>query len=105
MLVTVNERRGEVGLKLALGAPREIVVLEFLTEATLIAALGALLGLLVALMIAHPLGRAALGAPAPTPLWIVILATVVAFVLGVGAGFWPARVASLIPPAEALREE
>jgi putative ABC transport system permease protein len=105
MLVTVAERRSEVGLKLALGAPREVVVLEFLVEAVLISSGGAALGLGAAVGIAGPLGRAALGAPAPTPLWIVALAALVAFVLGVSAGIWPARAASLIPPAEALREE
>jgi putative ABC transport system permease protein len=80
-------------------------VLEFLTEAVVIAGSGAGLGLLFAVAVAGPLGRAALGAPAPTPPWIIGLAAIVAVVLGVAAGIWPARQASLIPPAEALREE
>lgn len=105
MLVTVSERRHEVGLKLALGATREIVLFEFVAEATAIAASGTILGLGAAVLLARPLGRIALGAPAPTPAWALFLAGGVAVILGVGAGIWPARQASLIPPAEALRED
>jgi putative ABC transport system permease protein len=104
MLVTVDERRSEVGLKLALGASREVVLFEFLFEATAIAAAGCGAGLLVAAALAQPLGRAALGAPAPVPGWIVLLAAGVTLLLGVGAGIWPALRASRIPPAAALRE-
>ncbi|MBI3723237.1 ABC transporter permease [bacterium] len=105
MLVTVNERRSEVGLKLALGATPGVVLFEFLVEAVAIAGTGSFLGLGAAVLAAGPLGRATLGVPAPTPPWILLLAAGVALVLGVGAGIWPARSASRIPPAEALREE
>ncbi|MEZ0230271.1 MAG: ABC transporter permease [Planctomycetota bacterium] len=105
MLVTVSERRSEVGLKLALGATRGIVLVEFLLEAVVIAGVGAFTGLAVAVLVAHPLGMAALGEPAPTPAWILLLASGVSVVLGVAAGIWPARQASLIPPADALRAE
>jgi putative ABC transport system permease protein len=105
MLVTVNERRSEVGLKLALGAPRAFVLLEFLLEAVAIAGVGAFTGLSVAVLVARPMGSLALGAPAPTPPWILLLAFAVSLVLGVGAGIWPARRASRIPPAEALRAD
>jgi putative ABC transport system permease protein len=104
MFVTVSERRGEVGLKLALGAPRETVLVEFLLEAIAIAGAGCFAGLAVAIAIARPLGTLALGTPAPAPWWIVALAALVTLALGIGAGIWPARQASLIPPAEALRE-
>jgi putative ABC transport system permease protein len=105
MLVTVNERRSEVGLKLALGAPRAVVLVEFLLEAVAIAGAGAFSGLTFGVLVARPLGSAALGAPAPTPNWILLLACLVTLVLGVAAGIWPARQASLIPPADALRAE
>jgi putative ABC transport system permease protein len=105
MLVTVNERRSEVGLKLALGASRGLVIAEFLLEAVAIAGAGAFSGLAVAVLIARPLGEAALGAPAPTPAWILLLAFAVTLILGVAAGIWPARQASRIPPADALRAE
>ncbi len=105
MLVTVNERRSEVGLKLALGAPRAVVLVEFLLEAVAIAGAGAFSGLAFGVIVARPLGAAALGTPAPTPYWILLLACFVTLVLGVAAGIWPARQASLIPPADALRAE
>jgi putative ABC transport system permease protein len=105
MLVTVSERRSEVGLKLALGAPRAVVLAEFLLEAIAIAGAGAFAGLAFAVLVARPLGNAALGAPAPTPAWSLLLAFFVSVVLGVAAGIWPARQASLIPPADALRAE
>ena len=62
------------------------------------------MGLGVAILAARPIGALALGVPAPTPLWIVGLAALTTLLLGVGAGIWPARQASRIPPAEALRE-
>ncbi len=105
MLVTVSERRSEVGLKLALGATRGVVLVEFLLEAVVIAGVGAFTGLAGAVLIARPLGTAALGEPAPTPAWVLLLASAVSVVLGVAAGIWPARQASLIPPADALRAD
>lgn len=105
MLVTVSERRSEVGLKLALGAPRGVVLAEFLLEAVAIAGAGSFAGLAGAVLIARPLGAIALGAPAPTPAWILLLAAFVSVALGVAAGIWPARQASLIPPADALRAD
>jgi putative ABC transport system permease protein len=105
MFVTVSERRSEVGLKLALGATRGVVLVEFLLEAVAIAGVGAVAGLAFGLAVARPLGTLALGAPSPAPPWILLLAFFVTVVLGVAAGIWPARQASLIPPADALRAE
>lgn len=104
MLLSVRERTGEIGLRMAIGArPRDILV-QFLLEAAMLAlggwvaglAMGGLGAALVGLTTHWSLGlpRAAL----PASLAMVL-------VIGLGFGSFPARKASLLPPAEALRSE
>jgi putative ABC transport system permease protein len=105
LFVTVSERRGEVGLLLALGATPRWILVEFLLEAVAISLGGALVGLSVGAIAARPLGEVVLG-ESPTPSVAVLLVTLaVALGLGVLSGIWPAYRASLIPPAEVLRDQ
>ncbi len=102
MLVSVTERTREIGLRLAVGARRRDVMLQFLIEAATLAALGgavgAALGLVAARAITLLAGWPTLVAPEP-----VLLAVGVSALIGIGFGFYPARRAACMDPIEALR--
>jgi putative ABC transport system permease protein len=102
MLVSVTERRAEIGLLKALGAQDRQVLAAFLTEAVLLATGGGVAGL--------ALGAGAIRAfvgiypsfPASPPLWAVAAALALSFAVGVGFGVWPARRATRLDPVAAL---
>jgi putative ABC transport system permease protein len=103
MLTNVAERRLEIGLKLALGAAPALVAAEFLAEAVVLAALGALLGLAGAeglmLLLAAARGFDVTLTPSAAGLSLVL-----ALVVGTLAGAWPADRASQLQPREILRD-
>ncbi len=115
MLVTVTERTREIGLRMAVGASRKDVLLQFLVESVLISFTGGAIGIVLGL--ALPIGvrlfanqlRLAVGFPialhVPISLLSVLIAFAVSFVVGVGFGLLPARRASQLNPTEALRYE
>ncbi|MBP7700805.1 ABC transporter permease [Candidatus Woesebacteria bacterium] len=102
MLVSVTERTREIGLRKALGATPNIILLQFLIEAAVLSILGGLIGLLIAF-----LGTLAIQIyfPAKITLQAVILAFGVSTVVGLVFGAAPARRASKLSPIEALRYE
>ncbi len=106
MLVTVTERTREIGLRMAVGASKRAVQLQFLTEAILISISGGLLGILVGL--AGPLSaRIALDGALDIQIspWSVVVAFAVSFLVGLIFGILPANRASQLSPTEALRYE
>jgi putative ABC transport system permease protein len=105
MLVTVTERTKEVGLRMAIGASRREVMLQFLMEATLISVGGGLIGMVIGLAI--PLvGRAFAEGIAIRISWLsVAVAFLVSFGVGLLFGYLPAKRASSLSPTEALRYE
>jgi putative ABC transport system permease protein len=104
MLMSVRERTTEIGLRMAIGAkPRDILV-QFLVEATSIAAGGWLAGMAMAVIGTVIIARATSWTTSISPgLVFVTLAVEVAS--GFIFGAYPARKASLIPPIQALRME
>ncbi len=102
MLVSVSERTREIGLRKALGATPNLIMLQFLFEAALLSVIGGLIGLLLAyggslLMQAY--------FPARVTSDSVILAFGISLAVGLVFGVAPARAAAKLSPIEALRYE
>jgi putative ABC transport system permease protein len=104
MLLSVKKRTGEIGLRMAVGAQPRDILIQFLIEATLLAAGGwtggIVLGIAGATVVA--LGTTwKIGVP-----WEALMISLgMAMTIGIGFGAFPARRASLIPPIRALRTE
>ncbi|MFZ2854283.1 MAG: ABC transporter permease [Rhodocyclaceae bacterium] len=105
MTIAVTERTGEIGLLVALGAPRRTILALFLGEAIALSALGGLLGLLLGIGLAQLIHLAIPALPVHTPLAFVILAESIAIAIGLLAGVLPARRAARLDAVDALRAE
>ncbi len=104
MLVSVTERTREIGLRLAIGALEREVLLQFLIEAVVLAALGGLIGIVLAT--AASLGLSVLmGVPYLFNPGVNLLSFVFSAGIGVVFGFFPARRAARMDPIDALRHE
>jgi putative ABC transport system permease protein len=104
MLVSVTERTREIGIRKALGARREDVLLQFLIESVILALLGGALGVLSGVVIAEGV-TAIIGMPSAIKLWAVAAGLTVAASVGVFFGVYPARKAARLDPIVALRFE
>lgn len=105
MTIAVRERTGEIGLMVALGAPRRTILALFLGEAVALSALGGIMGLVLGIGLAQLIHLAVPALPVHTPLSFVLLAELVAIAIGLAAGVLPARSAAQLDPVEALRAE
>jgi putative ABC transport system permease protein len=105
LTIAVAERTSEIGLLRAVGATRRGIMLLFLGEAALLAALGGTAGLLLGWGMALALGMALPALPVHTPWIYAVLAELVAVAVGLAAGVLPARRAAHLDPLEALRSE
>lgn len=108
MIMSVNERRHEIGLKKAIGASNGEIVVEYLAEATVIGLIGGLIGLglgwglsnLLNILTTQTLGGVSIFNLTPR---LAVIALVFAVLLGALAGFIPAWNASRLDPVQALR--
>jgi putative ABC transport system permease protein len=104
MLLAVKERTNEIGLRMAVGSRRKDILVQFVSEATILGFLGGLLGVLIGISVAEILSAA-------TPLETIVsplpISVSLAFAVTVGLffGVFPARRASLLNPIDALRAE
>jgi putative ABC transport system permease protein len=105
MTIAVTERTGEIGLLVALGAPRRTILGLFLGEAVALSALGGLLGLLLGFGLAQLIHLLVPALPVHTPLSFVALAEGIAVAIGLLAGVLPARRAARLNAVDALRAE
>jgi putative ABC transport system permease protein len=105
MYVVVEERTREIGIKLAVGAKPRFVQMQFLTETLTLTAIGGLLGLLVTLGVIAVFPASLdeyVGTPQASPL-VVGTTTLLLGLIGLVAGYFPARRASLLDPVAALK--
>ncbi|HMW77391.1 MAG TPA: FtsX-like permease family protein, partial [Rhodocyclaceae bacterium] len=105
MTIAVSERTGEIGLLVALGAPRRTILALFLGEAVALSALGGGFGLALGIGLAQTIQFALPSLPVHTPVAFVVLAEAVAIAIGLVAGVMPARRAARLDPVVALRTE
>jgi putative ABC transport system permease protein len=105
MLIAVRERTNEIGLLRALGATQRQVMTLFLIEAAFLAGVGGILGLIIGAGGAQGLHWLVPALPVHTPLRYVLLAEVIALMVGLLAGVLPARRAANMAPVDALRAE
>lgn len=104
MLVSVTERTREIGLRLAIGALEREVLLQFLIEAVVLAALGGLIGIALA-TVASVILAGVMGVPYVFNVSVNLLSFVFSAGIGVVFGYFPARRAARLDPIEALRHE
>jgi len=104
MLVSVTERTREIGIRKALGARSSDVLLQFLVEAVVLAAVGGLIGAAVGATIGW-LAHKATGFPISLPWWSFAIAVGSSSLIGIVSGIYPANRAAHLDPVEALRYE
>ncbi len=109
MLVSVSERTREIGLRKALGARKRDILVQFLTESSLLSLLGGLLGIFLGWVISSIVGQVAAANGTPfnpsISLSAVLLATLFSAAVGLFFGIYPANRAASLEPVEALRYE
>jgi putative ABC transport system permease protein len=105
MLVSVTERTREVGLRKAVGAKKQDILMQFLTEATVISALGGLLGVVCGIAGAQVIAPLMGYSQAIVTPSSVLVALGVSLAIGIFFGIYPANRAASLSPIEALRYE
>jgi putative ABC transport system permease protein len=109
MLVSVSERTREIGLRKALGAHKRDILVQFLTESSMLTLIGGLIGIGLGWLISFIVGRIAANAGTPLAPLIsldaVLLATLFSASVGLFFGIYPASRAANLEPVEALRYE
>ena len=109
MLVSVTERTREIGLRKALGARKRDILLQFLTESSLLSLIGGIIGIMFGWLIAFIVGKVATATGNNfTPIVgtdAIILSTSFSAIIGLFFGIYPASRAANLEPVEALRYE
>ena len=104
MLVSVTERTREIGIRKAVGARRSNIVWQFLIEAMTLSGLGGIIGILVGILIGVLVNALSPLPAAVSPVWVVI-AFMVAVMVGLVFGIYPAYRAARVDPIVSLRYE
>lgn len=106
MLVSVKERTKEIGIRIAVGASRRNIMLQFLSESILMTLLGGIIGIVagwaIGVLIAYVLPDFSIP---HIPLWGIFLGVCFSIFVGVIFGTYPAAKASSLDPIDALRQE
>jgi len=104
MLVSVTERTREIGIRLAIGALANEVLLQFLVEAVVLSSLGGIVGVALALIATVSLAPV-MGVPFLFDPFINLVSFAFSALIGVVFGYFPARRAAALNPIDALRHE
>lgn len=104
MLVAVNERTKEIGIKKAVGAKKSDILVEFVTEALIITLFGGIIGLIIGIIISNLAGNI-LGFEAVLDYKIMFISLIFCMFIGIIFSVYPAKKAAQLNPIEALRHE
>jgi macrolide transport system ATP-binding/permease protein len=104
MLVSVTERTREIGIRMAIGARRIHIMLQFLVEAMMLSLMGGLAGIVLGVLVSELISVLA-GWPTLLSSIAVVGGFIFSAAVGVFFGYYPARKASMLHPIEALRYE
>ncbi|MGZ5875070.1 MAG: ABC transporter permease [Bradyrhizobium sp.] len=104
LLVSVTERTREIGLRMAIGARRTHVLLQFLAESVILSVTGGIAGIIIGVVFSELISILA-GWPAPISLTAVAGGFLFSAAVGIFFGYYPARKAAGLDPIEALRYE
>lgn len=105
MLVTVTERTKEIGIRRAIGATKQSIVVQFLVEAGMLCGIGGIIGIAIGYAGSMIVGRLALQMTIYPPIWVTFATFAFSVALGLLFGSYPAIKASKLQPVEALRAE
>lgn len=104
MLASVMERIKEIGIRQAIGATKRDIILQFLTEATMISITGGLIGIILGIALSKLIMELT-QIPTIVSIWSVVISFGVSATVGIAFGFMPARRASQQEPVASLRHE
>ncbi len=103
MLVSVTERTREIGIRKAIGARKQMILVQFLIEALLVSVTGCLIGIGLSSLTIFIINQVATSLSASMSLDVVVIAIAFSMVIGVVFGIYPAYKAANMKPIDALR--
>jgi putative ABC transport system permease protein len=104
MLVSVTERTSEIGLKKALGAKKRRILVQFLTEASMLTSIGGVLGVIAGIILARVIAVMT-GTPTSISYPAIAVSVIFSMLIGIIFGLLPSVKAANLSPIEALRRE
>ena len=104
MLVSVTERTREIGIRKALGAKHNNILMQFLIESVVVSGLGGIIGTILGIVFSKIAGNV-MSVEASVDIYAVLLATLFSATIGIVFGVYPASKAAKLDPIEALRYE
>ncbi|MDD5764999.1 MAG: ABC transporter permease, partial [Candidatus Marinimicrobia bacterium] len=104
MLVSVAERKNEIGIRMALGAKRKVITVQFIIESVIICTIGGIIAILLSYLVSGVIAKVT-PFPSVVPLWSVFMGLGFSTFIGLFFGIYPARKASKLDPIECLRYE
>ncbi|MBN2279062.1 MAG: ABC transporter permease [Candidatus Marinimicrobia bacterium] len=104
MLVSVTERRREIGIRKALGATRALISLQFIVESVVICSVGGIIAIGLSFLMAFAIDKAT-PFPATVPVWSIFMGLGFSSFVGLFFGIYPARQAAKLNPIDCLHYE
>jgi putative ABC transport system permease protein len=104
MLVSVTERRKEIGIRKALGAKRKVITFQFLVESVIICGVGGIVAILLSFIVSIIISKIT-PFPSAVPAWSVFMGLGFSALIGLFFGIYPASKAARLNPIECLRYE